>query len=543
MKSIKKILSIIICVVLTASLLAGCGSSNERIDFIYPISGDIRSFDPQVAATGDELLIIENCFEGLVRITDTGEIRSGVAEGWDISSDGLTYTFNLRHGAKWRIKEDSAVEKLMGKDFNPDITAHDFVFALQRACDPITDSPLFSSIASIRGASEIHSGTAGMDALGVTAKDDYTLAITLKGADAGFMNTLTTAVAMPCNEAYFNATKGRYGLGLDYSMFNGQFYVSSVLESSYILRNNDLYVGEYKSAVTDITLSIADKDTDVAKRLESGYYDCAYITGDEYESLKSKKITAIPYSSRMWAMVLNKSSQIFSSKDLRQAVCLSISDISLDNHSYLTRATGITPPSCTIGGSPADKAIGETVYRQSTDKAIELWRKGLEEEKYTSASLTVITTEGMEDITKQLVQGIQGGIGSISSYGKSGKITFSLKIEVLSESDFDSAFANGDYDLAFCCFGADSDNALTYLSTISSGKIIGVDEAIAAAQTVSAGNLPNACRDIEEKILDDYSIVPILFESSYYAQAEGVSGVDFHPGSGRVSFVYATREN
>lgn len=72
--------------------------------------------------------------------------------------------------------------------------------------------------------------------LGVKAIDDYTLEIKLKSADNGFLNVLSTAIAMPCNEDYFNATKGRYGLGLDYSIFNGQFYVSNILEASYLLK-------------------------------------------------------------------------------------------------------------------------------------------------------------------------------------------------------------------------------------------------------------------------------------------------------------------
>lgn len=527
--------------------LSACHSDDKRVDFIYPFKADIASFDPQIASTSDEFLIIENCFEGLIRITDSGDIQSGAAESWDISSDGLTYTFNLRKGAKWRIGKDSAASKLMGEGFNPDITAKDFVFALQRACDKNTNSPLFSSISGIVNANEVYSGEVSADKLGVTAKDDYTLVIKLKSADSSFMNTLTTAVAMPCNEEYFNATKGRYGLGLDYTIFNGQFYVSSILEASYILKNNDSYTGEHKSAVTDITLNITNEESNIPKNLKNGYYDCAYITGAEYESLDDNKITVTPYTNKMWAMLLNKNRQIFTNKNLRQAVCLGISNAVPENSGYLSAATGITPPSCLIGNTPADKAIGTTVNAQNTDKAIELWRKGLEEEKFTSASLTVITTEDMQDITKQLVQGIQGSIGSISSYGKNGKIAFSLKIDVLSDKDFDTAFSSGEYDLALCCFSADTDNALQFLSTIIDGSYCGeisnAENAISKAQTVSADQLASACKNVEEEIINDYSLVPILFESSYYAQADGVSGVDFHPGSGRVSFVNATRKD
>ncbi len=547
MKRIKKILSIALCAVITASLFSGCSSKNESIDFIYPFSGNVNSFDPQVAATADEFLIAENCFEGLVRIRDDGTVRDGVAESWEISNDGLTYTFKLKKGIKWRISEKSAVTELMGESFNPDITADDFVFALQRAADPSTECPLFTSIASIENAGEIHSGKMAADKLGVTANDDYTLVIKLKSADEGFLNAMSTAVAMPCNREYFNATKGRYGLGLSYSMFNGQFYVSSILESSYILRNNKLYTGSHPSSVSDVTLNIINEESDVAQKLKSGYYDCAYITGKEYESIDDSKITVTPYSNKLWAMVLNKNRQIFSNTDLRKAVCLSISNPETQQHSYLTKAGGLTPPSCSIEGKPANEAIGNSSYSQDTEKAVELWRKGLEEEKYTSANLTVIATEDMEATAKQLVQGIQGSIGKISSYGKEGKISFSLKIDVLSQKDFDTAFSNGEYDLALHCFESDSQSAVTFLGDIIKGnylgEIDGIDSLMNEAQNAAANDSAAKCKTVEEKIISDYSLLPIYYEASYYAQANGVSGVDFHPGSGRVSFINATRED
>ena len=242
----------------------------------------------------------------------------------------------------------------MGETFNPDITANDFVFALQRACEKNTDAPLFSSISNIVNASKIHSGKMKSSKLGVKAIDDYTLEIKLKSADNGFLNVLSTAIAMPCNEDYFNATKGRYGLGLDYSIFNGQFYVSNILEASYLLKNNSQYVGDYKSQVTDVTLKITDGSEDTVKSLKSGYYDSAYITGQEYDKLKDSGITAISYTDTTLAMILNKNNVIFSNDKLRQAVCLSISDLDSKKYDYLSRATSFTPPSCVIEANAAN---------------------------------------------------------------------------------------------------------------------------------------------------------------------------------------------
>lgn len=550
MKILKKITALLTCIILTVTLFSGCSNKSDKLDFIYPFDGNITSFDPQIAATSDEFLITENCFEGLVRILDDGTVQAGVAEKWTISEDKRTYTFNLRKGAKWNVQSEdkenpTKAQELMGTDFNPDITAHDFVFALQRAADANTDSPLFSTIANIVNAKEVHSGKKASGSLGVKALDDYTLEIRLIAPDDSFMNTLSTAVAMPCNRDYFYATKGRYGLGLDYTIFNGQFYVSTILDKSYILKNNKLYVGEYPSKVTDITLNIIDVDSDIPKNIKNGYYDCAYISGDDYEKINDSKVTALPYSNKMWAFLFNKNKQLFTNNDLRQAVCLSISDAKLDEHKHFTKANSFTPPSCMIGNEKANEAIGNTVPAQNTQKAVELWKKGLQETQYSIADITIIVPQNMEDIAKQFVQGIQGSIGQITNYGDENKISFSLKLNVLSDEEYNTAFSKGDYDIALYKFEATNQNPVSFLSDIINGNYLGevddVQKRLKAAQSANAGNMASACKKCEQAIMDDYSVIPVLFEASYYVQSKGVSSVQFHAGSGRVNFINAQR--
>lgn len=547
MKKMKKILCILLTAISVAVSFSGCSSGSEKLDFIYPFSGDITSFDPQIASTADEFLIIENCFEGLVRVNDDGSIQAGVAESWDISDDGKTYTFRLRQGVKWHIEENSNTEELFGKGNNPDITANDFVFALQRAADKNTDAPLFSSIANIKNAAKIHSGKESVSKLGVKALDNYTLEIKLNSADSSFMNILATSIAMPCSKDFFNATKGRYGLGLKYTVFNGQFYLSSILEKSYILKNNSQYVGEYKSEITDITLNITDESSEIAKYLKSGYYDAAYITGQEYHELKDSGITAVDYSDTTVAFILNKNKVLLAEKELRQAVCLSISDIDLSDREYLSKAVCFTPPSCTIGNKSAPDAIGNVNPKQNIEKAQELWKNGLEKLGVSQADFTVIVPEKYGDIAKELVQGIQKGIGQISSYGDDDTtVSFSLKIETLSNDDFNTAFLNGDYDLALYSFSSSTQSALNFLDSIINGNYAGTvskaRSALKTAQSASADKLASAVKDCEKALISDYSIKPVFYESSYYAMAKGVSGIQFHPGSGRVCFVNAKRE-
>ena len=68
------------------------------------------------------------------------------------------------------------------------------------------------------------------------------------------------------------------------------------------------------------------------------------------------------------------------------------------------------------------------------------------------------------------------------------------------------------------------------------------ESALQNAKSADTANTAAACRICEEKLIASHCYVPLFYESSYYASAKGVTGVQFHPGSGRVSFVSAERK-
>jgi oligopeptide transport system substrate-binding protein len=558
----KKVISVLMAICIIATLFYGCSSSNKAIDFIYPFTGDVNSYDPQVASTADEFLIIENTFEGLVRVNDDGTVKAGVAESWNISDDGLKYTFNLKKGVKWNIDTstnsngettDSRLE-LMGSDFNPDITANDFVFALQRAALPETQCPLFSSISCIKNASAVNSGKSSASKLGVKAIDDYTLEITLSSPDSSFLSTLSTAVAMPCNKEFFTATKGRYGLDTKYTLFNGQFYVSQILESSYLLKNNEQYTGPSPSEASELTLNIVDTDSQtrskILENIQSGYYDAAFISGLESEQISNdSSVELTPYNDTTWAFILNCNNSVLQYEDFRKAFCLGFSRIEETDKSFLTKATNLIPQTCKIENEDVNTAIGKTVYNQNTEKSIEAWKKALKETGIQTISITVITMPSTEDYVKEMIQGIQSGIGNISENDDGDNIQFTLKVETYEEDEFNSLVASGDYDIAFYPYKSNSSNAVNFLKSVQTSNYSNCDmqkvkKAVTSAeQSSSIDKLKSNTKACEKAIMSTYSICPMMFESSYYATAKGVSGIQFHAGTGRVSFVYATREN
>ena len=106
---------------LFALALAGAGAA-DATTVRYNIATEPETLDPTMATGIPEATVILNCFEGLTRVNpDTGEVQPRAAERWDISPDGLTYTFHLRN-AVW-------------SDGRP-LTAGDFVYAYRRMLDP-----------------------------------------------------------------------------------------------------------------------------------------------------------------------------------------------------------------------------------------------------------------------------------------------------------------------------------------------------------------------------------------------------------------------
>ena len=548
-KRLKTAFALLLCCALCASLFAGCSSGDETLNLIYPFSGDVTSYDPQIAATQDDFLIMENVYEGLVRVDDDGTVRPGTAESWEVTDSGRTYTFHLKQGCKWHISD--AVKELMGENFAPDVTADDFVFALQRAADPNTQCPLFSSISGIENAQDIQAGKKSVSALGVEATNDYTLVIRLAQADSGFLNTLATAVAAPCNRAFFEATKGRYGLELKYSMFNGQFYVSSELDTSYVLSQNKSYSGPSPTKVTRLTLTINEDRASITKNLLSGLYDAAFLSGHEAAAVQAEEegITALPYTDTLWSFVFNCSDEFLANSNIRHALCTSFGQADLSETDYLQTATGYIPPSCMTGGSTYRDSAPNAVYTQDTQNATELWEKGLEETDMSTVTLTVLTTSDMEEYVLEVFQDVQASIGKIGRYGSGDdaqEIDFTMKTEVLSESELQSHVAAGNYQLAFMRFQATSDNPYAFIQSINATAAYssaGTSAFASELQTLAGRSSSEAelCADCEKKILDTYSVCPVFFETSYYASAKNVTGIQFHAGSGRVNFCNAAR--
>lgn len=531
-------------VIITLSF-AGCKKQTTTgKSFVYPIASQIRSLDPQIAGDDSAAVVLDHAMEGLTRLDESGTPGAGVAKTWEVSEDGLTYTFYLRNDAKWYL--NSSAKQLAGDSFDSRVTAHDFVFALQRAADPNTNAPLFHSISAIKNAQKIHDGKAYAANLGVRALDDWTLRVTLERPDIDFLKTVSTAIAFPCNKAFFELTKGRYGLELPVMIFNGPFHVYKWEDTTLSLTRSEEYSSDSPPVAASIGFRVNTDAADIAAKVQDGSYAAASVAGSNASLLQKKeKILLTPRQDTVWAFLINAGDETLANANLRAALLQSFRRELSELPSYAEKATGLVPSIGTVGGKEYRSYAGNVgITAPSSTNAQNSWKKGLTELKKDSLTLTVSCTPEQELLVKKLLQSVQGTIG----------LTLSLKIstEQKTDEELQRAVTAGNFQIAFAKLQANSDSVYDYLSQFLSSSSQNPIRFRSSAFDTAMGKalLGSSVEDrlkfykqAESILLNSNCIYPVSFELSYFATAPDVSKVYLRNNGGKVNFIYAERKD
>jgi len=146
-------------------------------------SGEPQTLDPHRSEGVPGANVLRDLFEGLTTTSPDGRIVPGAAGRWDISRDGLTYTFYLREDARWSNGEP--------------VTAADFVFSFRRAVAPDTAAAYGRMLAPIEHAERILAGNAPPETLGIEALNERTVQIRLASPTPYFLGLLTHPTTFP----------------------------------------------------------------------------------------------------------------------------------------------------------------------------------------------------------------------------------------------------------------------------------------------------------------------------------------------------------
>ena len=273
-----KIRTVLGLLALTAGLsLSAPAFADDTLD--RGIGSEWSSLDPHVNFDAAAGWIQMDAYEGLVTYDGEGRVIPGAAESWDISEDGLTYTFHLRDGLKW-----SNGDPLM---------AQDFVDGMLRTMNPDTASDkgyYFSSVIQIKGAAALADGSVKDPAtFGATAPDARTVKIEMLAPSPNVLDIMGAFQVAPLHGPSFDANGAAGFIDPAKVVSNGAYVIKEVVPQSHVLlERNPNYWDAANVKIPFVKYHVTEDVGTELKRYQAGEIDITYdIPLNQIEELKA----------------------------------------------------------------------------------------------------------------------------------------------------------------------------------------------------------------------------------------------------------------
>lgn len=489
-------------------------------------SSEPGSLDPALATGTHESWILQHAFEGLMRYNAKGELEPAMAESYEVSEDGKTYTFKIKDDVKWSNGDP--------------VTAGDFEFAWKRVCDPEVASEYSYQITTyVVGAEEFLNGKGTADDVGVKAIDDKTLEVKLKAPTPYFLGLTAFYTLLPVNQKVVtenpdwakDPSAGNY-------VCNGAFKVTRWDHNSkIILEKNENYYDVANVKLDGIDLDVLEDSNTAYSKYQGGEYDLlleppttviSQLMKDNNPELKIGEMVGNYYYE------FNTQKKPFNNAKVRKALSMAIDrkviveDIAQGGQ---LPATGMVPKGLLDDqGNDFSESTGELVT-EDPQGAKALLEEGLAEEGMTLADMNgkVIlynTDEAHKNIAQAVQEmwkknlGIEVGLENME---------FQVLIDRRREGDFDIARGGwiGDY--------ADPNTMLDLFMTgnpqndpkYSNPKY---DELLkTAASTGDQKVRMDSMKEAEKILMEDMPIAPVYFYTQARLEKPYVSGITKTP--------------
>ena len=250
---VKKILALLLALCMVFAL-AACGESTEEkgdaiaSEITVQIGPNPETLDPALNSAVDGGNMLITLFETLLIIDEDNKVQPGQAEKWDVSEDGLTWTFTMRDGLKWSD----------GSELN----AKDFEYTMKRICDPELAAPYGETVVGMID------GYPDADKLNVKASEDgKTLTIVLSYPCSYFDKIVAFGTMSPVQKATVEANGDAWATKPETYVCNGPYMIKSWTPGERIVcAKNPNYNGGWDSSkiVTDTINFLLLEDSSAA---------------------------------------------------------------------------------------------------------------------------------------------------------------------------------------------------------------------------------------------------------------------------------------
>lgn len=533
----KSFLSLTILLSLT---LAACGKQTTQVNHTNSQTlelmdtSDITSLDSSLALDGSSLNALNSVMEGLYMPDDKGNYVPAAAISHEVSKDGTVYTFKLRD-AKY-----SNGDKVIAKDF---------VFAMQRAIDPMTKAQFAYDLYDIKNAKAINQGKLPVDKLGVTALDEKTLQITLERAIPYFIQLTSLPMYFPLNEKFVKAQGDEYGLEANTTLYNGPYVVRNWEHGSgFTMKKNEEYYDHKNVKISEINVKIMKETSTAVNLYETGQLDQAIIDSsviDRFKDNNELHKLAMPIISYI---SFNQKNPLLANEKARKAIA---NGFNKEDISKLILNDGSIPtdriiPKGLVKDSKGTDFVSSTTHPSAIDidNAKAQFKDALFEEGKTTETLTLLVSDSNtsrklgEYLKSQLEKNLKG---------------LTIEIMVQPPQQKFELREQGDFDLSLDTWGADYPDPTTYLELFTSTSALNVlnyknkqyDQLLIQANTVSIQNEKERTQilhNAENLLLEDAIIAPIYQAGYVYLQKPSVKGIEVRPFVGYFYYKYVVKQ-
>lgn len=511
----KRILCAALCVALCC-LCSGCSGYKSGKTFTYPLSQNVTSLDPQTASGSGAEMVIDSLFEGLCRIDQEGNVIPGAAKKWEANEDDTQFTFFLRSNAQW-------------SDGTP-LTAQDFVFGITRALSSSTGTAA-EELMMIQNAAAFSRGEADASALGVTAQDEHTLVIRLEESNPDFPALTAQAPYMPCNQAYFEACSGHYGLSSEYLITNGPFTFGSIYawqtdsgKRSITVTRSDTYRGDRKVKPASITFLIDyddSWDTDPVQALVKGEADILPVTESQAADAKEQGCGVLELDDAVTGLLLNPQCEKLENATLRSLFFKTLDRAALLAQRLDTQeAPGIMPACVTLDGEPyyGEGAQAYTLQDSDATQGLSSLLSQLKLEQVPSITVICLDDPDSVAVTNCFLSAWNASLGN------------AFNLERLSYSQFQSRIASGDYEAALYTLRARGTTPYDVLRAFESTASPTLLQSEAYDQGLLSLEFDLASyQELENLLMEQYVFYPIFQDLTYYATNPNTRGIAVSP--------------
>ncbi len=549
----RKFISVLAAFALIAGTFTGCTenrSDGANYSFDCALPGNPESLDPQFASDSNSMTVIANLFTGLVTMNDKGEISNAAAESYTISDDMLTYTFKIRDDCYWYFDEDED-EETDENEVTP-ISAYDFVFAFRRIFNPETCSPHREKFRCLKNAGKIIDKNADYSEIGVRAISDRELVFELEYPSAGFLSSLSTTPAMPCNEEFFNSTKGRYGLDDRSVISNGAFFVRQWFYDPYG-NDNFIYMGRndkngtYDKIYPSYLNFFIKRSRKEAAESFSGSTSDVLLTFD-FDAGKNKDHVVRAYQNYTLGIITNPENSAYSNPDIKKALAYGIDKDNFEGQisSDLQPAYSVIPPGISFLNKSYRELISEKTVAVDEDGkpisydpelALSYYKKGMSNMGLQSLeNIKILVPEDIMD-TEYLhlvTQNWQTLFG------------FYIGIEEVPEDEYYNRIDDGEYTMAIYPLSGSYNNPLAVLEEFETGnsswgfsdsRVDGVIDEVRMLDNYNNGL--ELIAEGEKAILNNFEFIPVFYKTEYEVMGQGNDDILYDPFTKQLYFRYA----